>query len=141
MFLKVSLNLDIQAQYVDLLRDFQESQYKALQLGEYKDVFQLEAAIQKSLESLRVKRQELREELTGDTVREFAARFPQCIGNMLRQKLDNLIAAEYDILVRAARNADLAMRLAGLQSAALERWTVFPADLMAAEGAAKEMVQ
>lgn len=141
MFLKVSLNLDIQAQYVDLLRDFQESQYKALQFGEYNDVFKLEVAIQKSLRSLQIKRQELREDLTGDSVKEFASRFPKYIGDMIRQKLDRLTGLEDDVLARATRNADLAMQLAGLQAAAPEHWNVFPAGSATADNAAGEMVQ
>jgi len=141
MFLRISLNLDIQAQYVDLLRDFQESQYKALQFGEYQDVFKLEVAIQKSLRSLQIKRQELREELTGDTVKEFAARFPKYIGDMLRQKLDRLTTLEEDVLSRATRNADLAMQLAGMKAAVPEHWNVFPADPITTDETAKEMVQ
>lgn len=141
MFLKISLNLDIQTQYVDLLRDYQESQYKALQYGEFRDVFDLEVAIQKLLYNIKEKRQELRDDLTGDTVKEFAARHPKYIGDMLRNKLDRLAAMENDALDKAARNANLAMALAGMKPAVPEHWNVFPANAGVANDAAAETVQ
>lgn len=136
MFLSVSLNLDIQTQYVDLLREFQDSQHKALQYGEYQDVFQLEVAIQKSLRSLQIKRRELRETLTGDSVKEFADRFPKYIGDMLRQKLEHLETLEQEVLAKATRNADLAMVLAGMKAAVPEHWNVFPAGDISADASA-----
>ena len=146
MFLKISLNLDIQTQYVDLLRNFQDSQHKALQYGEYQDVFQLEVTIQRVLRTLQLKRQELREELTGDTVREFASRFPKYIGDMLREKLDRLESVEEDAMAKATRNADLAMILAGMKPGNIEDWTFHspvdsPVDSLGADAFSSAVVE
>lgn len=139
MFLTISLNLDIQTQYVELLCDFQDSQHKALQYGQFMDVFQLETTIQKILRTIQVKRQELRDELLGESVREFASQYPQYIRDMLQNKLDRLESFENSALDKAGRNTDLALELAGKKPAVPEHWNVFPAA--DADAGARELVQ
>lgn len=126
MFNKTSLNLDIQIQYLDILRGFLDSEYKALQYGQTLDVYQLEKSIHEILRTVLKKRLDLREELMGASVREYASEMPEHIRKMLYRKLDTLAELEKDCLEKTTRNADLSLILAGKKMAVPEHWNVFP---------------
>lgn len=133
MFVATSLNLDIQSQYMDILRDFLDSEHKALQFGQIYDVYQLEKTIHAILKTLLEKRTELRDSLAGLSVGEYAAELPHHLGGVLRNKINLIARLEEECLTKASRNADLSMVLAGRKMAAPEHWNVFPAE-KAAEG-------
>ncbi|MDL2209384.1 hypothetical protein LJC26_01070 [Desulfovibrio sp. OttesenSCG-928-O18] len=128
MFIKTSLNLDIQTQYLDILRDFLDSEHKALQYGEIYNVYQLEQSIHGILKTVHNKRVELREELAGLTVKEYASELPQNLGDLLVRKIEMLDTLEQECMTKAARNADLSLVLAGKKMGVPEHWNVFPAD-------------
>lgn len=113
MFTKTSLNLDIQTQYFDLLREFLDSEYKALQHGEIFEVFQLERAIHSILRTIHARRMELRDQLMGLSIREYASELPAHLGSIVLRKLDRLTGLEGECAGKAARNADMSMALAG----------------------------
>lgn len=113
MFTKTSLNLDIQTQYFDLLREFLDSEYTALRHGEIFEVFQLERSIHSILRTIHARRAELREQLTGLSVREYASELPAHLGSIVLRKLDCLTGLEAACADKAARNAEESMMLAG----------------------------
>jgi flagellar biosynthesis/type III secretory pathway chaperone len=119
VFSKVSLNLDIQIQYLDFLKDFLDAEYKALQFGQFIDLFQLAKSIRYILKSLHKKRVELREE-TGVSLRDFLSETPQVVGDMLQDKLDRLSRLEEICMHKTDRNADLSLTLAGQEQDVLE---------------------
>jgi hypothetical protein len=133
MFITTSLNLDIQTEAMDLLRDFLDAEYDALQYGQIFDVYQLEKSIHGILKILRIRREELTGELMGVSVRDFASELPGHMGELLCGKLDRLAKIEQECLGKASRNADLSLVLSGQKQAILEIRNVFPAD-RAAEG-------
>ncbi len=126
MFIPVSLNLDIQTQYMDILGDFLDSEHKALQYGQLFDVYQLEKSIHGIVKTIREKREALANDLTGGSVRDFASGLPEHMGSMLRRKLDRLEKLEHECLDKASRNADLSLVLAGEKMAVPEHYNVFP---------------
>ncbi|CAK7002867.1 MAG: hypothetical protein DELT_00103 [Desulfovibrio sp.] len=113
MFIKTSLNLDIQGQYLDILRDFLDSEYTALQYGEIYEVYQIEKAIHGILKSMQEKREELRDLLMGVSVKEYASELPAHLSGMVIRKLDRVTALEADCMAKTSRNASLSMILAG----------------------------
>ena len=113
MFIITSLNLDIQTQYMDILRDFLDSEYKALQYGDVYSVYQLEKSIHQTLKTIHGKRLELREKMMGVSVSDYAGKLPHNLGETLRRKMEILAKIEEECLAKTARNAGLSMSLAG----------------------------
>jgi hypothetical protein len=122
MFTKIRLNLEIQIQYMVFLKDILDGEHKALQFGCFTELHQLVRSIHFILKALHKKRLELREELIGASVRDFASEAPRHVGDMLRGQLDRLARLEESCMNKADRNADIVLALAGQESLMLERW-------------------
>jgi hypothetical protein len=128
MLTKISLNLDIQTQCLDILCNFLKTEYEALQSGEIFDVYQLEKSIRVLLKMLRSKREELAGDLMGVSVRDFASGLPGHTGDLVYDKLDRLAKIEQECLDKASRNADLSLVLSGQRQVMLDIRNVYPAD-------------
>lgn len=113
MFVKASLNLDLQRQYLDLLCDFLDSEYRALQYGEIDDVCQLETSIRQILGSVQEKRREITVELMGAGVDGFASELPRELGETIRRKIGFLADIEKACMSKSSRNVTFSMLLAG----------------------------
>lgn len=112
MFMQTSYNLDIQIRYLDILRSFLDSEHAALRHGELYTVYQLETSIREILEIIREKRQELKNDLDGVSVRDYASELPEKVAKVFRKKLDFLTKIEEECLLKASRNAGLSQALA-----------------------------
>ncbi|MDR1241956.1 MAG: flagellar protein FlgN [Deltaproteobacteria bacterium] len=128
MYIKTSLNLDIQTQCLDILCDFLDAEHEAIQYGQIYDLYPLAKSIHGLLKLLRAKREELTGNLMGVSVRDFVSELPGYLGDPLYGKLDRLAKLEQKCLDKTSRNADLALALSGRTQAMLDLWNVSSAD-------------